>query len=262
MAFEIAQMAETKSEKEFVTSLARGLSVLRAFGRETPNMTLTEVAAKTGLSRAAARRFLHTLEALGYVCSDGRQFRLTPKVLELGFSYILSLNIWDTALPFMEQVSEQVRESCSASVLDGCDIVYVARVPTKRIMSVALHLGARLPAYATSMGRVLLAAMPDDQALERLLACERKAFTRYTVTGIDELMAIIRETREQGYCLVDQELEEGLCSVAVPLYTQTGRTIAALNVSGHASRTSPAEMIASYLPILKQARDGIARSIV
>jgi len=248
--------------KEFVNSLAKGLAVIRAFGRETPEMTLSEVAAQTGLTRAAARRFLRTLEELGYAYSDGRRFGLTPKVLDLGFSYLSSMDIWDIALPFMEEVSEKIRESCSASVLDGCAIVYVARVPTKRIMSVALNLGARLPAFATSMGRVLLAAMSDDEVKELLKTCDRQPLTPRTETDLETLVKLIAQTRIDGYALVDQELEEGLCSVSVPLLNKAGYTIAALNVSGHASRTTPEEMIETYLPVLLNARDNIARAIV
>ena len=169
-------------EREFVASLARGLAVVRAFSKDAREMTLSEVAQKTGLTRAAARRFLLTLEALGYVAIDGRRFRLTPKVLDLGFSYLSSMDLWDVAMPYMEEVSATIHESCSASVLEGCDIVYVARVPTKRIMSVALSIGARLPAIATSMGRVLLAQLDDDALQQHLGSCPVRAHTAHTVT--------------------------------------------------------------------------------
>jgi len=255
-------LIEGQSDREFVSSFAKGLSVICAFGRETPDMTLSEVAQKTGMTRAAARRFLLTLEALGYACADGKRFSLTPKVLELGFSYLSSMDVWDVAMPFMEQVTEEIRESCSASVLEGNDVVYVARVPTKRIMSVSLHLGARLPAFATSMGRVLLAALSDEDARAIIQGSNRTRFTQATVTGLDDLMEIVRTTRTQGYALVNQELEEGLCSVAVPLVNSSGRVLAALNVSGHSSRTTPAEMIESYLPALLRAQEGIAKAIV
>jgi len=255
-------LAEPRTDREFVSSFAKGLSVIRAFGRETPAMTLSEVAQKTGMTRAGARRFLLTLEALGYACADGKRFSLTPKVLELGFSYLSSMDVWDVAMPFMEQVTEEIRESCSASVLEGHDVVYVARVPTKRIMSVSLHLGARLPAFATSMGRVLLAALGDDAARAIVEASDRTRFTRETVTDPEELMKIVRQTRDQGYALVNQELEEGLCSVAVPLVDSSGRVLAALNVSGHSSRTTPEEMIEKYLPALLRAQKGIENAVV
>ena len=179
-------------EREFVASLARGLAVLRAFSKDAREMTLSEVAQRTDLTRAAARRFLLTLESLGYVASDGRRFRLTPKVLDLGFSYLSSMELWDVAMPYMEEVSATIHESCSASVLEGCDIVYVARVPTKRIMSVALGIGARLPAITTSMGRVLLAHLPDDALQQHLANCPVRRYTEHTVTDPAALRASCR----------------------------------------------------------------------
>jgi IclR family pca regulon transcriptional regulator len=247
-------------EREFVASLARGLAVVRAFSRDAREMTLSEVAQKTGLTRAAARRFLLTLEALGYVASDARRFRLTPKVLDLGFSYLSSMDLWDVAMPYMEEVSATIHESCSASVLEGCDIVYVARVPTKRIMSVALSIGARLPAIATSMGRVLLAQLDDAALQQHLSSCPVRSHTEHTVTDPAALQGILRAVRQQGWCLVDQELEEGLIAIAVPVRNKRGRVLAAMNVSTHASRKTAGEVVKSYLPILDQAarRIGLA----
>lgn len=253
--------ADGAGDREFVNSLARGLSVIRAFSREAPEMTLSEVAARTGLTRAAARRFLLTLDRLGYVCSDGKRFRLAPKVLDLGFAYLSSMDLWDVAMPYMERVSDEIHESCSASVIEGCDIVYVARVPTKRIMSVALNLGARLPAVATSMGRVLLAHLPEAKAYERLASCPKTAFTRRTVTDPQALWAILEDVRAKGWCLVDQELEEGLRSIAVPLRNKRGRVLAAMNASGHASRVTPEEMVQRYLPVLQRAAAQIALAL-
>jgi IclR family transcriptional regulator, pca regulon regulatory protein len=248
-------------EREFVASLARGLAVVRAFSRDAREMTLSEVAQKTGLTRAAARRFLLTLEALGYVAIDGRRFRLTPKVLDLGFSYLSSMDLWDVAMPYMEEVSATIHESCSASVLEGCDIVYVARVPTKRIMSVALSIGARLPAIATSMGRVLLAQQDDESLARHLATCPIRRHTAHTVTDAADLREILRTVRRQGWCLVDQELEEGLISIAVPLRNQRGRVLAAMNVSTHASRTAAAEVASGYLPVLQHAARRIAAAL-
>jgi IclR family pca regulon transcriptional regulator len=252
---------QAADDREFVNSLARGLAVIRAFSREAPEMTLSEVAARTGMTRAAARRFLLTLERLGYVCADGRRFRLAPKILDLGFAYLSSMDLWDVAMPYMEQVSEEVHESCSASVIEGCDIVYVARVPTKRIMSVALNLGARLPAFATSMGRVLLANLPEAKVLERLESCPLQAYTERTVTDPGALWAILEDVRAKGWCLVDQELEEGLRSVSVPLRNKRDRVLAAINVSGHASRVTPELMVERYLPVLQRAAEQIARAL-
>jgi IclR family pca regulon transcriptional regulator len=248
-------------EREFVASLARGLAVLRAFSKDAREMTLSEVAQRTGLTRAAARRFLLTLEALGYVASDGRRFRLTPKVLDLGFSYLSSMELWDVAMPYMEEVSATIHESCSASVLEGCDIVYVARVPTKRIMSVALGIGARLPAIATSMGRVLLAQLDDEALRQHLGSCPVRRHTAHTVTDPAALQGILSAVRRQGWCLVDQELEEGLISIAVPVRNQRGRVLAAMNASTHASRTGPDKVVQDYLPVLQQAARKIAAAV-
>lgn len=251
----------TTVEREFVASLARGLAVVCAFSKDAREMTLSEVAKKTGLTRAAARRFLLTLETLGYVGSDGKRFRLTPKVLDLGFSYLSSMDLWDVAMPYMEEVSATIHESCSASVLEGCDIVYVARVPTKRIMSVALGIGARLPAIATSMGRVLLAELDDDALQRHLGSCPVRAHTAHTVTDLAALQGILRAVRQQGWCLVDQELEEGLIAIAVPVRNKRGKVLAAMNVSTHASRTTPEHVAKAYLPTLEQAARRIAAAL-
>jgi IclR family transcriptional regulator, pca regulon regulatory protein len=254
-------ISPTDDDREFVNSLARGLAVIRSFSKEAPEMTLSEVAARTGLTRAAARRFLLTLERIGYICADGRRFRLAPKILDLGFAYLSSTGLWDIAMPFMEQVSEEVKESCSASVIEGCEIVYVARVPAARIMSVGLNLGARLPAFATSMGRVLLAYLPEAKARERIMSCPKQAFTARTVTDPDQLWAILEEVRRKGWAIVDQELEEGLRSVAVPLRDRRGRVLAALNVSGHAARVTQKRIIETYLPVLQRAAQLITQAM-
>ena len=253
--------ATENDDREFVNSLARGLAVIRSFSKEAPEMTLSEVAARTGLTRAAARRFLLTLGRIGYICTDGRRFRLAPKILDLGFAYLSSTSLWDIAMPYMEQVSEEVKESCSASVIEGCEIVYVARVPAARIMSVGLNLGARLPAFATSMGRVLLAHLPEAKARERIVTCPKQAFTARTVTDPDQLWTILEEVRRKGWAMVDQELEEGLRSVAVPLRDRRGRVLAALNVSGHAGRVTPKRMVETYLPVLQRAALLIAQAM-
>lgn len=250
-------MSSPEESRDFVASLAKGLAVIRAFGREAPEQTLTEVASRTGMSRAAARRFLHTLTSLGYAEMEGKRFRLTPKVLDLGYAYLASLSFAEIAQPFMEQVTAAVQESCSACVLDGPDIVYVARVPTKRIMSVTLSIGTRLPACATSMGRVLLAGL-SQQELQRLLErIELRPLTPHTVTDRTELERRVAAVRQQGYALVNEELEEGLRSIAVPIHARSGRVVAAMNISGHASRVTPDYMIETYLPALRCAAEGI-----
>ena len=218
----------------FVQSLERGLAVIRAFDEHNVELTLSDVARSTGLTRAAARRFLLTLADLGYVRTDGRWFSLSPRVLELGYAYLSSLSLPEVAEPHMERLVAEVHESSSVSVLDGEDIVYVARVPTSRIMTVSINVGTRFPAYATSMGRVLLAEHPDlDGYLARV---ELRALSPRTVTSADALRPELAKVRRQGWALVDQELEEGLRSVAAPIRDRSGTVVAAMNLSAHASR--------------------------
>ncbi|MCO4093848.1 MAG: helix-turn-helix domain-containing protein [Acidovorax sp.] len=257
-----AQAPETQDPKpgdSYVQSFARGLEVIRSFSATTPQQTLSEVAAQTSLTRAGARRILLTLQTLGYVESDGRLFRLTPRILDLGFAYLSSLPIWNLAEPVMEDLVEEVRESSSAAVLDGLDIVYVLRVPTHKIMRTSLGVGSRLPACWTSMGRMLLAGLPDDALRERLQHHPMERFTEHTTTDVEALIAHIRQARQQGWCLVNQELEEGLISVAAPLTNRSGQTVAALNISGQANRTSAAVMQESLLPALLRAAKTISR---
>ena len=243
----------------YVQSFARGLEVIRSFSAQSPRQTLSEVAARSGLSRAGARRILLTLQTLGYVDSDGKHFSLTARILDLGFAYLSSMPIWSLAEPVMEDLVEQVRESCSAAVLDGTDIVYVLRVSTHKIMSITLGVGSRLPAYCTSMGRVLLAALPEEQAMACLEASLPETLTRHTVTDLDALRQKLAQTRKQGWCLVNQELEEGLVSMAAPIHDRAGRTVAALNISGQANRTSAKVMQDSMLQPLLQAAQTISR---
>jgi IclR family pca regulon transcriptional regulator len=235
---------------DFVQSLARGLSVIRAFDAEHPELTLSEVARRADLTRAAARRFLLTLESLGYVASDARVFRLTPRVLELGFSYLSSLSLPEIVQPHLEALSREVGESVSAAVLDGTDIVYIARVPTRRIMSVRITIGTRFPAYATSMGRVLLAGMTDAAADTAVAASDLAPFTERTITDPKLLRDELDRVREQGWSLVDGELEPGLRSIAAPLHARDGVVMAAVNVSTSATRDSVAHLVEAYLPAL------------
>jgi IclR family transcriptional regulator, pca regulon regulatory protein len=242
---------------DYVQSLERGLAVLCAFTQERPELTLSEVARQTDLSRATARRILRTLHVLDYISADGKTFRLTPKVLDIGYAYVSSLALSDLALPTMESLSEQVHESCSAAVLDGTEIVYVARVPTKRIMRIALALGSRLPAVTTSMGRVLLADLPDVERHEVLARAPLVAYTENTITDVRRLEALLTEVRSQGWCLVDQELELGLRSIAAPLRDGAGRAVAAMNISTQAGRVSLATMRSEFLPRLLAAASEI-----
>ncbi len=246
----------------FVQAFARGLRVIQAFDGRARELTLTEVAASAGLTRAGARRILLTLQHLGYVRLDGRAFSLTPRILSLGFPYLTSLPFWNLAEPVMEALVQKVHESCSAAVLDDTEIVYVLRVPTQKIMAINLSIGSRLPAYCTSMGRVLLAGLEPAEAHDVLKRSDLHALTPRTETRITRLKALVDATRVQGWTLVDQELEEGLISLAVPIVGATGRTIAAMNISGQANRTPAAEMKRRFLSPLQAAARRISALMV
>lgn len=240
-------MSTPEPSDQYVQSLARGLSVIRAFDARHARMTLTEIATQTDLTRATARRFLHTLVEIGYARSDGRAFELTSRVLELGFSYLSALTLPEVAQPHLQESSRDTGESSSMSVLDGDDIVYVARAAVHRIMSVSISVGTRFAAYTTSMGRVLLAAshVPLPEVLERP--------TPLSLATPGELRAELNRVRDQGYSLVDQELEVGLRSLAVPIQDSVGATVAAINVSVAAGPHSRDEILDDLLPRLRVA---------
>jgi IclR family transcriptional regulator, pca regulon regulatory protein len=240
-------------ESHFVQSLERGLSVITAFGPTTPELSLSDVARATDLTRAAARRFLLTLVDLGYVRQEGKLFRLSPRVLSLGYAFLSSLSLPAIAEPHLEWLARELNESSSMSVLDGHDIVYVARVPTSRIMTVTISVGTRFPAYATSMGRVLLAGLDAAALDEHLSTLVLQRFTQRTVASHDALRARVQETREHGYALVDQELEDGLRSLAAPVRDRHGTVVAAVNVSSHASRMTRELARRQFLPPLLRA---------
>ena len=252
----MSEVSPAARNSEFVQSLERGLAVIRAFDAERPELTLSEVARATGLTRAAARRFLLTLVDLGYVRTDGRLFTLRPRVLELGYSYLSSLGLPEVAQPHMEALVAQVRESSSLSVLDGRDIVYVARVPTHRIMTVGITVGTRFPAFATSMGRVLLAGLDPAALEEYLTGLEMPPLTPKTIDRPVQLLAALSRTRTQGYAMVDQELEIGLRSIAVPVHLG-GRVVAALNVSMQTARGSAGAARQELLPKLHETAEAI-----
>jgi IclR family transcriptional regulator, pca regulon regulatory protein len=235
---------------DFVQSLERGLAVIRAFGPDREHLSLSEVAEATGLTRAAARRFLLTLVRLGYVRSDGRKFSLRPRVLELGYAYLSGLALPDVAAPHMEELVARLHESSSISVLDGQHVVYVVRVPTKRIMTVSISVGTRFPAYATSMGRVLLADLPPDELDRYLAEAALEPLTDRTVTDPARLRELLAQVADQGYAIVDQELEEGLRAVAAPIRGAADVGPAAINVSAHAARVSMADLREQILPVL------------
>jgi IclR family pca regulon transcriptional regulator len=247
----------TERGEHFVQSLERGLAVIRAFGADDPELTLSDVARRTGLTRAAARRFLLTLTDLGYVRTDGKQFALTPRVLDLGYAFLSSLTLPEVAEPHLERLAAELRESSSVSVLDGDEIVYVGRVPTSRIMRVSINVGTRFPAYATSMGRVLLAGLEAPALAEYLARAEIRPLTSRAIDNARDLDAELDRVRAQGWALVDQELEEGLRSIAAPIRDAGGRTIAAVNVSAHASRVSAEDVRETLLPPLLAAAQRI-----
>lgn len=262
MKTSVTQAQPPRPGDAYIQSFARGLAVIRAFNAAAPRQTLTEVANATGLTRAGARRVLLTLQTLGYVASDGKFFQLTPKVLDLGFAYLSSMPLWSRAEPFMEGLTQRVQESCTAAVLDDTDIVFVIRIPIRKILRISLGVGSRLPAYCTSMGRTLLAGLGDDEVRTRLLRSDPRPMTKYTVTDIDDLCSAVAQVRAQGWSIVCQELEEGLISISAPIVDRSNRTVAALNISGNASTMSPEAMQASMLAPLLETADQISRLVI
>lgn len=237
----------------FIESLARGLTVLTAFGEDRSALPLTAVAEATGLARATARRALITLEHLGYVSADGRLFRLTPRVLGLGFPHLSRMPLPQIAAPHLAELSRRVHDSASLAVLAGADVRYTARVATRRVMSVHITVGTRFPAHATSLGRVILADLSPEARTAWLESIEPEALTPYTVTSRAELAAILERVREQGYALVDEELEQGLRSIAVPVRDRAGVVVAGVNVAMHSSRRTVDECVGEVLPELRAA---------
>jgi len=249
-----ASLDQYAGDPNFMTSLARGLLVIQSFSPQTPQMTISQLAAKTGLSRAAVRRCLYTLTKLGFAgIEDGSRYTLRPRMLALANSYSASNSLSTAAQPILERMSAVLRESFSVATLDGEDIVYIARSSVSRVMSDDLHIGSRLPAYCTSMGRVLLAYLPGDQLEQYLARVTLTPFTARTVTSTDKLRLALRNVRRHGYALVDQEYEVGLRSLAVPVYAPTGRVVATINLSGSAPRMPVYDMQTRFLPHLRNA---------
>jgi len=241
-------------DPNFMTSLARGLIVIQAFTQQSPQMTISQLSVKTGLSRAAVRRCLYTLTKLGFAgAEDGTRYSLRPRMLTLSHTYTTSNTLSTSAQPIIERMSAALHESFSVATLDGEDIVYIARTSVSRIMAVDLHIGSRLPAYCTSMGRVLLAWLPNDQLEQYLSQVNLIPHTTRTVNSIDRLRLILRNIRRSGYALCDQEYEVGLRSLAVPVYSPTGRVVATINLSGNAQRMSAIDMQTRFLAHLRNA---------
>jgi IclR family pca regulon transcriptional regulator len=238
-------------DKEFMATLAKGLAVLGLFGKARPTMTLSEAALAANVSRATARRILRTLAELGYVEQRGRQFSLSPNILQLGFAYLATQSWIERAAPLMKELSERVHESCSAAILQGTEIVYVARVPTRRIMSAAVSVGSRLPAFHSSLGRVQLGFLDDAEIWRRLKSVRIEPLTPSTITDLQALFDRIRDDHAQGFSIVDEELERGLRSIAVAVVDRANQAVGALNLSTHATRTTRNEMRDRFLPELR-----------
>jgi IclR family pca regulon transcriptional regulator len=249
-------------DKEFMTTLAKGLAVLAAFGPERPSMTLSEAASVAGLSRATARRVLRTLSALGYVVQHDRQFLLAPRILELGFGFLSTQSWIIQAEPLMKELTAATKEACSAAVLQGTEIVHVARVAAPhRIMSTTLAIGSRLPAFHTSLGRAQLGFLAEDEIWRRLRSIRIEPYTPGTITDLTALVERIKEDQAQGFSIVDEELERGLRSIAVPIVMRSGACVAAIDLSAQSNRTTRNEMRDAFLPRLRAVAQQISRSL-
>jgi IclR family transcriptional regulator, pca regulon regulatory protein len=249
-------------DREFVETLARGLAVLTAFGEQRPKMTLSEAAATTGLSRAAARRILRTLVALGYAAQDGRDFVLAPRVLEIGFAFLSSQSWIDRAEPLMRALSEALHESCSAAVLQGTEVIHVAGAPApRRLMASAAAPGTRLPAFHSASGRIQLAFLDEDEIWRRLKSVKLTPFTSATILDPAALVERIKADGEQGFSIVDEELERGLRAIAVPVVGRNLRCVGAINLSAHASRTTRNELRERFLPELQRLADQLSLAL-
>ena len=254
-------MKSRKGERDFVEALARGLAVLQSFGGSNPTMTLAEVARRVGLSRGTVRRLLLTLRELGHVGSDGKQFWLTPQVMDLGYRYLSSLPWWRSAQPILEETADAVSESCNVAVLEGTEVIFLAGVATARIVSMKLTIGSRLPAYATSTGKVLLSAHTEDQLKSYFAATSLKPLTPKTITDPRALRRALVRAATDGYALSDEELELGLRSIAAPILDRSGRMVAAMSISSQTHRLTLKQVIDRHLPVLRKAAAKIAQAI-
>ncbi|WP_300654429.1 IclR family transcriptional regulator [Pseudomonas sp.] len=248
------RIADLSGDPNFMTSLARGLAVINAFQERKRHLTIAQISHRTEIPRAAVRRCLYTLMKLGYATTDGRTYSLLPKVLTLGHAYLSSTPLAVSAQPYLDRISEQLHEACNLATLEGEQVLYIARsaIP-QRLISVDLSVGSRLPAYCTSMGRILLAALDDDSLHDYLNHADLQAKTSRTLYTPEALWECLQQVRQQGWCLVDQELEQGLRSLAVPVYDSLGHVLAAMNVSTHAGRVPARELEQRFLPIMLNA---------
>jgi IclR family pca regulon transcriptional regulator len=255
----IAEQIDALTEPDFMTSLARGLAVIRAFSDQHRSLTIAQISHRTGIPRAAVRRCLFTLKQLGFASADGNNYALKPRVLTLGYSYLSSTPLPEFGLPILNRISKQLNESCALAVLDENEVLYVARYATSRTMSAALNTGGnRLPAYCSSLGRVLLAHLAPDALDAYFAQVKLKAYTDYTVVSASRLRVLLDEVRRDGYALVDEELEVGLRAIAVPVRDASGQVIAALNIGVPTSRVPTRLMIGEFLPVLLQGAQDLA----
>lgn len=241
-------------EGDIINGLVKGLAVIECFDEEHASQSITDVANRTGLERATARRCLLTLTSLGYASYDGKFFRLTPRVLNLGHSYLAATPLPRLIQPFLEELSAATGESTSAAMLEGTDILYIARASIRRVMSINLAPGARLPAYCTSMGRVLLSALSPAKAKSLLDQSELIAYTAKTKADLATITTELAVVAAQGFAVIDEELELGLCSIAVPIFNAQGQTVAALNIGAQTARASTSHMIANFLPLMRKVQ--------
>ncbi|UOA17006.1 IclR family transcriptional regulator domain-containing protein [Sulfitobacter dubius] len=249
----------TNKSSSTVSSLAKGLRVIECFDAQRPKLSISEVAVLTGLDRATSRRCLLTLHAEGYAAYDGKFFTLTHRCLRLGTGAIGGLQLPQVVQPWLDQLTEQIGQSCSVAILDENEIIYLARASQRRVMSIGLMPGSRLPAHSTSMGRVLLAAMPDAEARRVIEASDLSPRTRFSLTDPEEIMAQVQAARTRGYAMVDQEVEISLRSLAVPVLNSKGAVVAALNTGMAATQPDPEELVEGYLSALLKVQAGIAR---
>ncbi|MDN0081699.1 IclR family transcriptional regulator C-terminal domain-containing protein [Crenobacter sp. SG2305] len=252
-------IASQSGDPNFMTSLARGLAVIQAFSQQRRLMSISQISQKTGIPRAAVRRCLYTLAKLGFVAAeDGRNFALRPRILSLGHAYLASTPLAKAAQPVLRHVSNALNESSSIAILDGDEILYIARASTSRIMTIDLDIGSRLPASSTSMGRVLLSGLPAEEMSAYLDRVKLVQYTPNTLITREKLAAELAKVKSQGYSVIDQELEIGLRSIAVPILSQSGKVVAAINVGVQAARVSVAEMETRVLPVLREAAEELS----
>ena len=252
-ALTIAEEIDALTNPSFMTSLARGLAVVKAFSDQRRVMTIAQISHKTGIPRAAVRRCLYTLKQLGYADSEANNFYLKPKILTLGYSYLSSTPLTISAQPCLNQVSRSLNESCSLAVMDEGEVLYISRSATSRVMSVALNAGSRLPAYCTALGRVMLAAMTESQLNDYFSECELRAYTERTLVSEEKLRVLLREVGQTGYAIVEEELEIGLQSIAVPVRGASGAVVAALNIATQTTRVTRHQLEHAFLPTLLNA---------